>query len=70
MTDYTLLVNALNPLPDAWQPEDMVDLYDLKARSFYLPLSPRGKCGSCDGLRMRQTTSSPPPTERASRARS
>ena len=40
MTDYTLLVNALNPLPDAWQPEDMVDLYDLKARSFYLPLSP------------------------------
>ena len=60
MTDYTLLVNALNPLPDAWQPEDMVDLYDLKARSFYLPLSPP----------MRQTTSSPPPTERASRARS
>ncbi len=40
MTDSTLLVNALNPLPDAWRPEDMVDLYDLEARSFYLPLSP------------------------------
>lgn len=40
MTDFTLLVNELNPLPDAWRPEDMVSLYDLEARSFYLPLSP------------------------------
>ncbi len=40
MTDFTMLVNALNPLPDVWQPEELIDLYSLEMRSFYLPLFP------------------------------
>lgn len=37
MIEYTILVNEDNPLPEVFEAEDIIDLYSIPNRSFFLP---------------------------------